>query len=59
LKLGVKVKVEDDQLLHEALSGALGWYLGVEIAEKPQDLAAVPNVLGQRILANSGPPGRL
>ena len=36
-----------------------GLVLHVEIAEKPQGLAAVPNILGQRILANSGPPGRL
>ena len=36
-----------------------GLVLRVEIAEKPKGLAAVPNVLGQRILANSGPPGRL
>jgi hypothetical protein len=36
-----------------------GLILRVEIAAKPQGLAAVPNILGQRILANSGPPGRL
>jgi hypothetical protein len=36
-----------------------GLVLRVEIAAKPQGLAAVPNILGQRILANSGPPGRL
>ena len=36
-----------------------GLVLRVEIAEKPQGLAALPNILGQRILANSGPPGRL
>jgi hypothetical protein len=34
-----------------------GLILQVEIATSPQGLAAVPNVLGQRILANSGPPG--
>jgi hypothetical protein len=33
--------------------------LHVEIAPRPQGLAAVPNILGQRILANSGPPGKL
>ena len=31
LKLGVKVKVEGDQLPHEALSEAFGWYLGVDL----------------------------
>jgi hypothetical protein len=36
-----------------------GLILRVQIAAKPQGLAAVPNILGQRILANSGPPGRL
>ena len=36
-----------------------GLVLRVEIAAKPQGLAAAPNILGQRILANSGPPGRL
>ena len=36
-----------------------GLVLHVEIANKPQGLAAVPNILGQRILANSDPPGRL
>jgi hypothetical protein len=36
-----------------------GLILQVEIAVKPQGLAAVPNILGQRILANSGPPGKL
>ena len=36
-----------------------GLILRVEIAAKPQGLAAVPNILGQRILANSDPPGRL
>jgi len=36
-----------------------GLVLHVEIAAKPQGLAAVPNILGQKILANSGPPGRL
>jgi hypothetical protein len=36
-----------------------GLVLRVEIAQKPQGLAAVPNILGQRILANSGPPGLL
>jgi len=36
-----------------------GLALRVEIAAKPQGLAAVPNILGQRILANSDPPGRL
>jgi hypothetical protein len=36
-----------------------GLILRVEIAAKPQGLAALPNILGQRILANSGPPGRL
>jgi len=35
-----------------------GLVLRVEIAAKPQGLAALPNILGQRILANSGPPGR-
>jgi hypothetical protein len=33
--------------------------LRVEITAEPQGLAALPNILGQRILANSGPPGRL
>lgn len=32
--------------------------LRIEIAAKPQGLAAVPNILGQRILVNSGPTGR-
>jgi hypothetical protein len=32
--------------------------LHVEIAPRPQALAAVPNILAQRILANSGPPGK-
>jgi hypothetical protein len=36
-----------------------GLVLRVDIAAKPQGLAAVPNILGQRILANSGPPGRV
>lgn len=36
-----------------------GLILQVEIAAKPQGLAAVPQVLGQRILANCGPPGPL
>lgn len=36
-----------------------GLILRVEIAAKPQGLAAVPHILGQRILANSGPPGKL
>ena len=35
-----------------------GLVLQVEIAAKPQGLAAVPSILGQRILANSGPPAR-
>ena len=34
-----------------------GLILHVEIAAKPQGLAALPNILGQRILASSGPPG--
>jgi hypothetical protein len=33
-----------------------GLTLQVEIAAKPQGLAALPQLLGQRILANSGPP---
>lgn len=36
-----------------------GLILHVEIAAKPQGLAAVPHILGQRILASSGPPGQL
>jgi len=36
-----------------------GLILRIEIAAKPQGLAAVPHILGQRILANSGPSGRL
>lgn len=36
-----------------------GLILQVEIAAQPQGLAAVPNILGQRILANCGPPGHL
>jgi hypothetical protein len=36
-----------------------GLILHFEIAAKPQGLAAVPNILGQRILASSGPPGYL
>lgn len=32
-----------------------GLILQVEIAEKPRGLAAVPNILGQKILANSSP----
>jgi hypothetical protein len=31
LKLGVKISVDDDQLPHEALSEAFGWYLGVDV----------------------------
>jgi len=34
-----------------------GLILQVEIAVQPQGLAAVPNILGQRILANCSPPG--
>ena len=36
-----------------------GLILHVEIAAKPQGLAALPNILGQRILASSGTPGQL
>jgi hypothetical protein len=36
-----------------------GLILRIEIAAKPQGLAALPSILGQRILANSGPPGTL
>jgi len=36
-----------------------GLILQVEIAEQPQGLAAIPNVLGQRILANCSPSGPL
>ena len=31
LKDGLRVKVEDDQLPHGALSEAFGWYLGVDL----------------------------
>ena len=33
-----------------------GLILQIEIAARPQGLAALPHLLGQRILANSGPP---
>lgn len=36
-----------------------GLVLRVEIAPEPLGLAALPNVLAERILANSGPPGPL
>jgi len=36
-----------------------GLILQVEIAARPPGLAAVPQVLEQRILANCGPPGPL
>ncbi len=36
-----------------------GLILQIEIAAKPQGLAAVPQIIGQRILANCGPPGPL
>ena len=36
-----------------------GLILHLEIAAKPQGLAALPNILGQRILASSGFPGQL
>lgn len=36
-----------------------GLILHIEIAAKPQGLAAVPQVVGQRILANCSPPGPL
>lgn len=42
---------------HLAIPWLGGLILHVEIAPKPQGLAALPNILGQRILASSGPPG--